>query len=252
MKNIENMIVTTTATAAAANKFAALAVKQVLENGKKKTKKEHKSFDKQVKDAMREYNKLIQADVFAAILADKSAPAMVTLAAVGYYSAAVGIDKDNKVKFAPAALSLSDFIEYLNDNGSAVSAPDAYAAAVKNTVDLAILKLAQGLEAENVVDLAARLEASDVVKEYAGAKCTESTPESIGYGLVESHLQAALDSLVFISREDGKNSFRVKRSDVRWLEASFGVNKTTGIMRRVIGGEAYEIEVKEKKEKKAQ
>ena len=266
MKNITNTIITSETTTAAREAYITAAKEAAAAALKKKTLKEHKTAQRLAAQAHTKYNQDIQADTFAAILKIDTAPAIVTLSEVGYYSAAVGLDKKGEVEFAPAPLSLHAFIEYAAENGVQVSSPDTYAGAVKDTVDLSILKLAQGLEDEDVVALSARLEASDSVKEYAGVKCTETTPESIGYGLVEKHLQAAIDALVFVAREDNTNTYRVKRSDVRWLEASYGVNRTTGkivnpenttryekifrIMRRVIGGEVYAVEVKEKKEGK--
>ena len=267
MKNLT--ITTSKTTIDAANKYGKLAAIHAANVKQDKKKSICDKSNKDAQKALKEYNRAQQKDVFDAILSTTNAPALVTLAEVGYYSAAVGLDKAGKIKFEDAPLSLSDFIEYLKDNDRNVSSPDTYAAAVKDAIDLSLLKLAQGLEHEDVNALADRLEASVKVKEYAGVKCTEATPESIGYGLVESHLQAALDSLIMCPREDGKNVYRVKRSDCRWLEVAFGTNRATGkivspengtrydkifrIMRRVIGNEGYDVEVKEKKEgKKAQ
>lgn len=267
MKNIENAIIITAETTAARDEYIAAAKKAAAESLKKKTLKEHKNAQRLAAQALAKYNKAIQADTFAAVLKIDDAPVLVTLSEVGYYNSVVGLNKKGEVDYALAPLSLASFIEYAAENGVKVSSPDTFVRAVKDTVDLSILKLAQGLEDEDVSALSARLEASDSVKEYAGVKCTDATPESIGYGLVEKHLQNAIDALVFVARADGSNTYRVKRSDVRWLEASYGVNRTTGrivnpenatryekifrIMRRVIGGEAYAVEVKEgKKESK--
>lgn len=231
---------------------------------KKKTKKEHQVYDRAAAKALAKLNQSIQLDNFDAIISVKDAPALVTLCEVGYYSAAAGLDKNGQVKYEKAVFSLRAFIEFMGEKGLTVSAPDSYAAAMRDAIDLALLKLAQGIEAEHLDTLSTRLEASDAVKALAGVKCSEQTPESIGYGLVEKHLQAAVDSLIFVGRENGTNSFRVKRSDCRWIETSFAKNRVNGnlvapqentryymmfkVLRRVIAGEAYDVEA-EKAEK---
>lgn len=259
MKNINVIISESTATTSA--EYVKLAAAHAQNVEKNRPVKTCKASGKLAAQALAKYNASIQADVFAAILAI-DAPAIVTLSEVGYYSAAVGLDKEGQVKFAPAALSLSDFIAFLSDNGKAVSSPDTFAAAVKDAVDLSILKLAQGI-GDDLEVLRGKLSPSDHVKALSGIVCTDETPESIGYGNVETHLQTALDSIICIDRGDGKNVYRIKRMDARWVEASYSVNRVTGhivnpendsryekifrIMRRVIGGEAYGIEVKENK-----
>lgn len=267
MKNITNIIKTAETTTIARAEYIKAAAAHLKNIEADKKQSICKKSARAAADALRKYNAALQSDVFAAILTI-DAPAIVTLSEVGYYAAAVGLDAEGNPEFSPAPLSLSAFIDFLKENGKSVSSPDTYAAAVKDAVDLSILKLAQGI-GDDMDTLRGKLSPSDHVKALSGIVCTEETPESIGYGNVETHLQAAIDALVCIAREDGKNTFRVKRMDARYLEAAYGVNRVTGhiinpengtryekifrIMRRVIGGEAYGIEVKEKKEdKKAQ
>lgn len=245
-------------TTAARVEFVKAVKYDAAEAKKKKTKADHQKVSKLTARARARYNKAIQADTFAALLENKGTPAIVNLCHNPYFYAAETIDDKDEVSFAPAPLSLSAFIPYAAEKGVTVSNPDAYAAAVKDAIDLCVVRVAQGIEHQNMDALLSDLEASAAVKALAASPVEHKT--------VETYLQAALDAICCISGEDGANVYKIKRCDSKYIAKALGTNPLTGnvvnpqdarryaimfrVMRRAIAGESYAVEVANKEEKK--
>lgn len=211
--------------------------------------------------ALATLNKCRESDVFA------SAANVAALADMGVYvSCSFTFDKKTGAPVysnAPALLSLNRFV-------SSTGAPvhdSMWRGLVKDALHLSLIKLAQGLK-QDIPALLLKLKAStSVVDAVKNGK--KNKDGEMSYEVVQAALQTALDAIIFDvgDRDDGKNRYRVNRQACRWLEASFGLNTTTGgivcprdegmydrmflVMRHIVSGMALSIEVAEKMAKES-
>lgn len=176
--------------------------------------------------ALSALNKCRQADAFA-LARDNSAP-IVALSEMGVYSAcSFTFDKKTGAPVfsdRDALLSLDAFVTSSGD----ITADAMWRGAVKDAVHLSIIKLAQGMK-KDIPALMLRMKVSSYVAN-AVKNGKKNKDGEMSYEVVQLALQTALDSIIYDTgdRDDGKNMYRVNRQACRWLEASYGINGTTG------------------------
>lgn len=246
------------------NKAEALLKLTTADEASSKVKKA----DADAKKALTAVNKSRQNDVFSSVIADKDAHPLVTLSKVGVFkSAGFKLPDEGKadIKYTDtdSLLSLTAFYDHAATNKTDLGSKSDWRSLVRDAVHLSVIKLAQGIK-DDVPALMIKLNASAAVMEAVkNGKKNKDTGE-MSYSVVQDALQRALDAIYFDKgeRTDDQNQYRIGRDSCRWLEASFGINKTTGhviapedetcynrmfmILRHVLGGMVYTFEVKGK------
>ena len=208
------------------------------------------------------YNHALQDDVFAVCMND-SAPVAALAFAGTFKAAAYTVTDDFQVSYAEreSLLSLNDFMK-----GHDFAHDSMWRGAVKDACHVALYKFALSVKAD-CASLMDRAKFSDTARGIV-KKARRDNNGELSRNVVIDALQKAVDAVIFdtSTRDDGLNRYRVDRASAAWLESCWKKNMVNGrtvapedetmynaffiVLRHIVAGLPYEVEVKEGKKAK--